>query len=231
MQQPPASHTLLEKHLGIQFRDKDLLVQALTHRSAVRGKQGKKHNERLEFLGDAVLELVATEYLFTFEGKSEGILTNWRAALVRGEHLAIVAKEILLGDYIYMSKGEEASGGREKESTLANATEALIGAIFLDQGYEPAREFCQEYILVKLQGILKEGKHRDEKSLFQEKAQEILSITPHYEVLSESGPDHDKEFVCGVYLKEEKIAEGSGNSKQKAEQAAAKEGLKEKGWA
>lgn len=205
-------------------------MQALTHRSAVRESRKLGHNERVEFLGDAVLELVVTEYLFQFEDKSEGEMTNWRSALVKGEHLAQVAIDLKLGEYLYMSKGEEASGGREKTSTLANALEALIGAIYLDQGFEAARTFCNEYIITRLKQLMAQGKDRDEKSLFQEKAQESAGITPHYEVMEEEGPDHDKIFTCGVYLGEELVAKGTGNSKQKAEQAAAKAALKMKKW-
>jgi len=226
----PAPFVHLEKVIGINFRKKDILIQALTHRSAVRESRVHGHNERMEFLGDAVLELVATEYLYQFEDKSEGELTSWRSALVKGEHLALVARELKLGEYLYMSRGEEASKGRHKTSTLANGLEALIGAIFLDQGFEVAQRFCNEFILVRLQKLLAEGEHRDDKSVFQEKAQEKHSVTPHYEVISETGPDHVKKFVCAVYLDDEKIAEGTGNSKQKAEQAAAKAGLKAKGW-
>lgn len=220
----------LEKNIGISFRNKDLLHQALTHRSAVRESRIHGHNERLEFLGDAVLEFVATEYLFQYEDKSEGELTNWRAALVKGEHLAIVAKDLKLGSYLYMSKGEKLSGGPDKVSTLANSLEALIGAIFLDQGYEVAHKFCYDYILIRLKELLAQGKDRDEKSVFQEKAQEDCGITPHYEVVSDTGPDHDKTFICAVFIGEEKIAKGKGNSKQKGEQAAAKAALKVKGW-
>jgi len=226
----PASFVLLEKTIGVHFKDKDILVQALTHRSAVRGKKIQGHNERFEFLGDAVLELVSTAFLFQFKEKSEGELTNWRAALVRGEQLAVIAEEIKLGDYLYLSRGEEASGGREKASTLANTLEALIGAIFLDQGYEVAKQFCSDFILVHLRQLIAQGKDRDEKSIFQEKAQELLSITPHYEVIEESGPDHDRQFTCAVFLDEEQVATGEGNSKQRAELAAAKNALKVKKW-
>jgi ribonuclease-3 len=205
-------------------------VQALTHRSSTRQSRSNGHNERMEFLGDAVLELVATEYLYRFSDKSEGELTNWRSALVKGEHLALVATEIKLGEYLFMSRGEEASGGREKASTLANALEALIGAIYIDQGFEPATAFCNDFILVRLQEILKSGDHRDDKSFFQEKSQDLFGVTPHYDVMEESGPDHDKQFISAVFIGEEKIAEGSGNSKQRAEQAAAKAGIKAKGW-
>lgn len=226
----PLSFTHLEKDIGIHFHDKDVLARALTHRSSVRKSREDGHNERLEFLGDAVLELVATAFLFQFREKTEGELTNWRAALVKGEHLAEVAQQFKLGQYLYMSKGEEASGGREKPSTLANAVEALIGAIFLDQGYDSAADFCDKYILVHLNKLVAQGKDKDEKSTFQEKAQEEEGITPHYDVISEEGPDHDKIFVCAAYIGEEKVAEGTGNSKQRAEQEAAKAALKAKGW-
>jgi len=227
---PPQPFTLLEKAISVSFRDKDLLARSLTHRSATGKGKIHKHNERLEFLGDAVLELVATEYLFSFEEKSEGELTNWRAALVNGKQLAEVARDLKLGEFLFMSRGEEASGGRDKDSTLANALEALIGALFLDQGFESARKFCFSYILVRLEGLLKEGKHRDFKSVFQEKSQALFGTTPHYTVLAESGPDHEKEFTCAVCIGEEEIAKGSGPSKQEAEQDAAKAGLKVKGW-
>ena len=220
----------LEKTIGIRFKDKDLLAQALTHRSAVRQSRALGHNERFEFLGDAVLELVSTEYLFHIEHKSEGEMTNLRSALVNRENLASVAHEISLGEYLYLSKGEERSGGREKDSTLSNALEALIGALYLDQGFEIAQQFCNEFILTRLQSLQAAGKHRDEKSMFQEKAQETEGVTPHYEVLGEVGPDHDKAFTCGAFIGEEKIAEGQGNSKQRAETAAAAAGLKAKGW-
>ena len=226
----PAPFVQLEKTVNIHFRNKDILAEALTHRSAVRESRAHGHNERLEFLGDAVLELVATEHLFQFQNKAEGELTNWRAALVCGEHLATVAKAIKLGEYLFMSKGEEASGGRNKESTLANAVEALIGAIFLDQGYEAASTFCHEHILLHLQQLVAQGRDKDHKSHFQEKAQEHEDTTPHYKVVSESGPDHSKTFVCAAYINDDFIAEGIGNSKQRAEQEAAKKALKEKGW-
>lgn len=226
----PLPFITLEKSVGIHFRNKEFLLRALTHRSAVREARANGHNERLEFLGDAVLELVATEYLFQYRDKSEGELTNWRAALVRGEHLAQVAKDMQLGQYLFMSKGEEASGGREKDSTLANAVEAFIGAVFLDQGYDTAREFCYERILVHLQKLIALGRDRDHKSVFQEKSQEHKGVTPHYDVVSESGPDHDKKFVCSACINDEIIATGEGNSKQRAEQDAARRALLKLEW-
>ena len=226
----PTSFVILEKAIGVHFHKKDLLAQALTHRSAVRESRTNGDNERFEFLGDAVLELAVTEYLFQFEDKAEGELTSWRSALVKGEHLATVSQDIGLGEYLYMSKGEEASGGREKRSTLANALEALIGAMYLDQGFDVTRSFCHDFILVRLKELLAQGAQHDDKSLFQQKAQEETGITPHYDVLKEEGPDHDKSFTCAVFLEKEKVAEGNGNSKQRAEQAAAHEGLPAKGW-
>ncbi len=225
-----ASHVTLEKAIGILFRDKDLLVQSLTHRSAVRESKRSGHNERLEFLGDAVLELVTTEHLYHLSDKPEGDLTNWRSALVQRDHLAVVARELKLGEYLLLSRGEEASGGRDRDSTLANALEALIGAIYLDRGFDAAGGFCHQYILGRLEGLLAQGKDRDEKSLFQERAQEKHGITPHYETLDAEGPDHLKEFTTAVFIGQEQVAEGKGASKQKAEQAAAKAGLKAKGW-
>lgn len=220
----------LEKTIGIRFKNKDLLAQALTHRSAVRESRALGHNERLEFLGDAVLELVTTDYLYHIGQKTEGEMTNLRSALVNRENLSSVALEISLGAYLFLSKGEERSGGREKDSTLSNALEALIGALYIDQGFAVASQFCTEFILTRLQALKAAGKHVDEKSSFQERAQETAGVTPHYEVIEEVGPDHDKIFTCAAFIGEEKIAEGKGNSKQKAETAAAEAALKAKGW-
>ncbi len=226
----PAPTDVLEKTIGVHLRKKELLMEALTHRSAVRESRMYGNNERLEFLGDAVLELATTEYLFRLSNRSEGELTNWRSALVQGDHLAKVAESIELGKFLFMSRGEEASDGRSKQSTLANALEALIGAIYLDKGFEVAKRFCEQFILRNLDDLLAQGKHRDEKSRFQEIVQEKSGITPHYEVVEEVGPDHDKNFTCAVFIGSEEVAHGSGNSKQRAEQAAAKEALKVKGW-
>lgn len=220
----------LEKIIGVTFRKKDLLAQALTHRSAVRQSRLNGHNERLEFLGDAVLELAVTNHLFRSSERPEGELTNWRSALVQREQLAHVARTIKLGDFIAISRGEEASGGRDKVSTLANALEALIGAVYLDRGFEAAKAFCEQFILIRLKDLLAQGKDRDEKSLFQEQAQEKLGVTPHYQVISESGPDHDKHFTCAAFLGDKRVTDGHGNSKQRAEQDAAKNALKVKKW-
>ena len=226
----PVSSATLEKAIGVRFRDKDLLLQALIHRSAARESKEYGNNERLEFLGDAVLELIATEYLYALTERPEGDLTNWRSALVQREHLGAVARDLSIGDYLHMSRGEEASDGRHKESTLANALEAIIGAIYLDQGMAAATTFCHTFILRRLQSLLREGKDRDEKSRFQERAQEETGVTPHYEVVVEEGPDHEKNFTCAVFIGKLKVAEGSGSSKQKAEQAAAKAALQVKQW-
>ncbi len=223
----------LQKLIGVKFKDYELLDRAFIHKSYVNEhkKQGIKHNERLEFLGDAVLELVTTDYLFkTNPEKEEGILTNWRSALVKGEQLAKVAEELQLGNYLYLSRGEEKSGGRKKRYLLANVMEAVIGAMYLDRGYKTAQNFINKFILTKLPEILEKGLHIDAKSKFQELSQEKLSITPKYKLISEVGPDHDKKFKMGVYLKDELIAEGTGTSKNNAEQKAALNALKIKGW-
>lgn len=225
-----SSFAPLEKLLQVRFRNKDFLAQALTHRSSLKERRGRGHNERLEFLGDAVLELAATEHLFHLSDRPEGDLTNWRSALVQRDHLASVAKELRLGEYLYLSRGEERSGGRNRISTLANTLEAVIGAVYLDRGYDTARTFCEQHIFQRLQGLLAAGKDRDEKSRFQEKAQEKHGVTPHYETVSAIGPDHEKKFTCAVFLESEKVAEGTGNSKQRAEQEAAKKALRVKHW-
>jgi ribonuclease-3 len=226
----PASLAGLERITGVRFRNKEILYQALTHRSAMHERARHGHNERLEFLGDAVLQLVTTEYLYALTDKPEGELTNWRSALVQGNHLSEVARELKLGEYLFLSRGEEASGGRDKSSTLANGLEAFIGAIFLDQGLEIASQFIHTFIIAHLKQLIARGRDRDEKSVFQERAQEKTGITPTYQTVSETGPDHQKLFTCAVFIDKEQIALGEGNTKQKAEQEAAKEALKVKGW-
>jgi len=227
----------IEKILQVNFSDKDLLEEALTHRSylnELRGQQAKnrnrKHNERLEFLGDAVLELVVTEYLFKHYDNQEGELTNWRAALVKGDSLAEVADELDIEKFLMMSKGEKKDMGRARKYRLANMMEALIGAMYLDQGYEVAKKFIEKFIIARLDNIIKNKTYLDAKSYFQQKAQEEMHITPHYEVLAEDGPDHDKVFLIGVYIGDEKVAEGKGQSKQEAQRNAARKGLEVKGW-
>jgi ribonuclease III len=226
-------YSTLEERIGIKFTDRQIADTAFVHASYVNEHKDKKraHNERLEFLGDAVLELVVTDYLYkNYPQEGEGVLTNWRAALVKGKHLAEISAELDLGVYLYLSRGEERSGGRKKNYILANTLEALIGAIYLDQGYESAHGFINTFILERLGDILEKGLHIDAKSRFQEIAQEVLGVTPEYRLVKEEGPDHDKVFTMGAYVGEEFIASGTGSSKQKAEQSAATEGLKVKKW-
>jgi len=222
----------LEKKLNISFKNKELLRQAFCHRSYLNENPGfvPENNERLEFLGDAVLELVVTEYLFYNYKNPEGELTNWRAALVKAESLGGVAVELELGDYLLLSKGEAKDTGKARQYILADAFEAFLGALYLDQGFSVVGEFIIKHLVKKLPQILKDGSHRDAKSLFQEKAQEIARITPNYRVIDETGPDHNKIFVVGVFLDKEMIATGEGTSKQEAEEAAAKAALKVKNW-
>lgn len=221
----------LETKIGVEFTDKDLLNQAFVHRSYLNENDYKKSNERLEFLGDAVLELVTTEHLFkSFPEQNEGILTSYRAAIVRGANLALVAEDLGLGQYLYLSRGEDASGGRDKHYILANTVEALVGAIYLDQGFDMSKKFIHKWIISTLGNIIEEGLYLDAKTHFQEKAQEKTGITPHYEVLKEDGPDHDKTFIVGAFLDEERVGEGRGSNKQDAEQEAARKAIKSKGW-
>lgn len=222
----------LTSSLGLSFKNSQYLQEALTHRSYLNENRQYQlpHNERLEFLGDAVLELSVTEYLFKNFENPEGDLTSWRASLVNGEMLATIAREIELDDFLLMSRGEKKDTGKARNYILANAMEALIGAIYLDQGFKKADEFINKYIVVKLPEILKNKSYLDPKSYFQEKAQEIVQVTPHYELVKEWGPDHDKKFSVAVFLGEEKVAEGEGRSKQEAERNAADNGLNAKGW-
>lgn len=223
----------LEKKLGIKFKNPDLLKEAFTHRSFLneKGRKDVRHNERLEFLGDAVLEIIVTEFLFhKFVDKPEGELTSLRAALVNAGMLLSVAKKLGLGKYLMLSKGEEKEFGKGKQFILANSVEALMGAIYLDQGYDVADNFVKTFICSNIQNVLDEKLWQDAKSLFQEKAQEITNFTPTYEVLKESGPDHKKHFTIGVYLNDELIAKGDGFSKQDAQRKAAEEALKVKNW-
>jgi ribonuclease-3 len=219
---------IFEQKAGIEFRDKQLLQTAFTHRSYLNEHRGSliEHNERLEFLGDAVLELVVTEFLYKkYPKKPEGELTSLRSALVNFVTLAGVAENLDMNDYMLLSKGEKKDTGRAREVILANAIEALIGAIYLDGGYESAERFISKNILTLTEKIIREGKWIDAKSKFQEKAQEETGITPRYETVGETGPDHDKHFRVAVFLGKEKIAEGEGKSKQEAEQDAASAAL------
>jgi len=222
----------LSKRINVKFANISLLQQAVTHRSYLNENRDYKleHNERLEFLGDAVLELIVTEYLYNNFSNPEGELTAWRSALVNGEMLAVIARELGVDDFLLMSKGESKDTGRARQYLLANAMEAIIGAVYLDQGYEIVKKFVLDNVVVKLKEILDKKLYLDAKSYFQEKAQENEKITPSYKVIKEWGPDHDRRFVIGVYLGKDLIAEGEGTSKQEAQREAAKKGLENKGW-
>ena len=223
----------LEKIISLKFKEPKLLQQALVHRSYLNENPNFEldHNERLEFLGDAVLELIVTEHLYNTYPNPEGELTNWRASLVNANNLAIVGKDLGLENYLYLSKGE----GKDKNTKargyiLANTIESLIGAIYLDQGYLAASGFVHKYILEKLPYILEHKLYLDAKTKFQEAAQEKIGVTPTYNVINETGPDHNKSFMVGVYIADKLIAKGQGTSKQEAETAAAEAGLQAKGW-
>lgn len=221
------------KKIGVSFRDSDLLRTAFTHRSYLNEhKRGEwEHNERLEFLGDAVLELVVTEFLYKkYPNKPEGDLTLYRSALVNAVTLAGVADNLGMNDYMLLSKGEKKDIGRAREVILANAIEALIGALYLDSGYEKASDFITRFVLPLTDRLVAEGKWLDAKSKFQERAQDAIGITPSYETIKEMGPDHNKHFTVAVFLGKEHVAEGEGKSKQEAEQAAAENALQKKSW-
>lgn len=223
----------LEKKLELNFNDKVLLAQAFTHRSYLNENPqlGLSHNERMEFLGDAVLELAITEHLYKkYPDKPEGEMTNWRASLVNAKMLAIVAEELGFNDFMLLSRGEEKELGKARQYILANAFEAFVGALHLDLGYEAADKFIEKCLLPKLPEIIRKKLYKDAKSHFQEEAQDKNGITPAYKVLKEYGPDHKKKFTVGVFLGDELVAEGEGYSKQEAEEEAAKEGLKVKKW-
>ena len=219
-----------ENKLKIKFKNKDLLIQAFVHRSFLNEtpKFYLENNERLEFLGDAVLELVITEFHYKNYKNSEGELTNWRASLVNAQMLSEVAKKIGFNDYLLLSKGEAKDKGKARQYILANTFESFLGALYLDQGYKKSQIFINSLLIPELIRILKQGEWKDSKSLFQEIAQEKDKTTPTYKVLKEWGPDHVKHFVVGVFLKNELIAKGEGFSKQEAEDKAAKKALEVK---
>lgn len=221
------------RKLGLTFNNLSLLIEALTHRSYLNEHRDARqnHNERFEFLGDAVLELAATRFLFEkFPTKPEGELTAYRAALVNTVSLAETGRSMGLSDFILLSKGESKDTGRARDVILANAVEAVIGAVYLDQGYEAAEAFIAKHLFPKIDAIVEKRAWQDAKSRFQEIAQERRSITPSYKTISETGPDHDRHFVVGVYLNAEEIASGKGQSKQEAEQSAAQAALDKEGW-
>lgn len=225
--------SVLEKKLGINFKNKELLIQAFVHRSFLNEHHDFPvgHNERLEFLGDAVLELVVTEFLFQEYANPEGELTNWRAALVNAKTLAAIAYEIGMEPFLFLSHGEAKDAGtKAREYIMANTIEAFLGALYLDQGYTISSQFITRWILVKLPEILERGLYLDAKSRFQESSQELLGITPTYRVLHEEGPDHNKIFEVGVFLDKELVASGKGSSKQEAQTDAAEAAIRAKGW-
>lgn len=222
-----------QKHINVVFRNKTLLEQAFIHRSYINEnpRSGFSHNERLEFLGDAVLELIVTEFLYKkFPDHNEGDLTAYRSALVNAVTLGDVAEGLLFNDMMKLSKGEAKDVTRARSSILADAYEALVGALYLDQGYDITKEFITRTVLQKTEEIIKKGLHKDAKSFVQEKSQDLFGVTPVYKVVSEEGPDHDKRFTVGIYFADECIAEGEGKSKQEAETSAARNTLVKKGW-
>lgn len=218
----------LQEHLKVSFRERDLLIQALMHRSYLNEHKEVQleHNERLEFLGDAVLELVVTDHLFrTYSDLPEGEMTAFRAALVNTVHLSQVAETMRLNDYLLLSRGEAQDTGRARQYLLANAVEAVIGALYLDQGYDAAKGLIERFLLVAAPAMNEKKEWIDAKSRFQVIAQDKHGITPTYATLAETGPDHAKRFTSGVYLRDKLIAKGDGNSKQEAEQAAAESAI------
>jgi ribonuclease III len=222
-----------EKKIGIEFENKNILKQAFVHRSYLNENKefSLGHNERLEFLGDAVLELVITDYLFTkYPEKNEGEMTSLRSSVVNATRLSEIGSALEIGDYLYLSRGEAKDTGRARQYILANTMEALIGALYVDRGYEAARDFIYTNVCPSLETIIGDGSWVDAKSLFQEKAQEFEGVTPLYKTIKEAGPDHDKHFTVGVYVRNELFGQGEGDSKQNAEQMAARNALKERGW-
>jgi len=223
----------LEKELGVSFNNKNILKNAIVHRSYLNEHKNFKieNNERLEFLGDAVLELIVTDYLYHNYKDPEGILTNWRSSLVNAVSLSKISKKLKIYEYLYLSKGESKDNNEKaKNYILSNALEAIIGAIYLDQGYKITEKFIKNNLIINLEKIIKDKLYIDSKSLFQEKSQEILNITPHYKVMSESGPDHNKKFIVAIYIDKKLIANGEGYSKQEAQTNAANNALKIKNW-
>ena len=218
--------------LGVVMRNRELFQESVTHRSYLNEHRGYRfgHNERLEFLGDAVLELVVTDHLYRNYPNPEGELTSYRAAIVNGEILAEIAGRLGLDSFLLMSRGEAKDTGRARMWLLANAIEAVIGALYLDQGYDAAKVFIERTVISELPHVIEEGLYTDPKSRFQELSQEKTGITPSYRILKEWGPDHDRHFVAGVFLGESLVAEGDGASKQEAQRAAAMGAIEAKGW-
>ncbi len=225
--------SIFEKISGVYFKNKDLLQEAFVHRSYINEnpRLGLSHNERLEFLGDAVLELAVTDHLFrTYPLEDEGALTAYRAALVNANTIATVAERLTMNDYLLLSRGEAKDMGKARQYILANTFEAFVGAVYMDQGYDAAEKFIRASLFGLLHDIIEQKLWRDAKSLVQERAQEHLSVTPSYRVVTEAGPDHDKQFTVGIYFGQDLIAKGNGKSKQEAEQSAALAALEKKKW-
>ena len=225
--------TKFEKTTGITFRDKKLLEQAFIHRSYINENSGAKfsHNERLEFLGDAVLELVVTSHLYLkYPDRDEGELTAYRSALVNAVIIGEVAMALGMNEYLLLSKGEAKDIGKARNYILANTYEAFVGAVYLDQGYDAVKDFVSKTLLVMTDEVIRKGLYKDPKSFVQEKSQEEVGVTPVYKLIEEMGPDHDKRFKMAIYFDNKYIAEGEGKSKQEAESAAAKAALIVRGW-
>lgn len=218
-----------ERLAGVSFNDKELLRTAFTHRSYVNeSSRSAEHNERLEFLGDAVIEIVVTDHLFhRYPDASEGVLTSYRAALVNAVTLGSVAERLGMNEYLLLSKGEAKDTGRARATILANAFEAVVGALYLDQGYDVAAHFVQTQVMSRIDDVVKTGAWKDAKSAFQELAQAKHGLTPRYDVVRAEGPDHAKHFIVAVFVGDDEVAQGEGKSKQEAEQDAATRALSE----
>jgi ribonuclease-3 len=224
---------VFEERIGYTFQNKSLIEQAFTHRSYLNEHRDLKreHNERLEFLGDAVLELVVTEFLYAkYPSKPEGELTAYRAALVNTQSISDAASKLGMNEFLFLSKGEAKDTGRARAIILANAFEAMIGALYLDKGYDPARDFIAAQLFHKTDHVVANRLWQDAKSRFQELVQEHMNVTPTYEVVGQSGPDHDRKFTVGAFISRDRIAIGEGRSKQEAEQQAAEKAIAAKGW-
>jgi ribonuclease-3 len=225
-------YTQFADKINVSFKNIKLLENAFIHRSFINEnpRGGLEHNERLEFLGDAVLELVATEYLFNkYKNKQEGELTAYRAALVNAVTLSEVATDLDINEYLLLSKGEAKDTGRARQNILADAFESIIGAIYIEHGYGESKKFIEKYLLARTEEVIKKGRLKDAKSKVQEMSQEVYGVTPKYRVVKEVGPDHDKHFTVAIFFGSEKIAEGEGKSKQEAEQQAAENANQVKG--
>lgn len=225
--------SVLEEKMNLRFNNRELLTQAFVHRSFLNENRDfpLDHNERLEFLGDAVLELVVTEHLYKNYKNPEGELTNWRASLVNSNMLAALSTELELEPYLYLSHGESKdANSKARFKILANTFEALVGAMYLEFDYDACKTFIHDLLLVKLDHILENKLYLDPKTYFQEAAQEHVSITPTYRVVQEEGPDHAKQFTVAVYLGKDEVASGNGSSKQEAQISAAKQAIEQKGW-